>query len=139
MGYDLHVTRAIWDYESPRFPILDDEVVAAVRAAADLVVPEDAPRRPGFCYVFWAGSASEEYLLFQDGRLSTKNPEDAFVRRMTELAGELDAWVIGQDAELYDWDGTSVVRRWRGREAYARRKRLGIRPGGPSRSSTTRT
>jgi hypothetical protein len=124
MGYDLHITRAIWDYESERLPILDAEVVAAVHAADDLVTPPDAPRHPGFCYVSWTSSASNEYLLFQDGRLSTKNPSEAFVRRMIEWAEHLDAWVIGQDAELYAWDGERVVQRWRSPEAYARRKRL---------------
>jgi hypothetical protein len=124
MGYDLHITRAIWDYESERFPILDAEVVAAVHTASDLVIPSDAPRHPGFCYVLWASSASEEYLLFQNGRLSTKNPSDALQRRMIELAERLDAWVIGQDAELYEWDGNRVVQRWRSREAYAGRPRL---------------
>ena len=86
MGYDLHITRAMWDHESGRFPVLDAEVMAAVQSASDLVIPADAPRRPGFCFVLWTTSASDEYLLFQDGRLSTKNPSAAFQRRMIELA-----------------------------------------------------
>ncbi|WP_127502976.1 hypothetical protein [Actinoplanes solisilvae] len=125
MGYDLHITRAVWYSESGRFPILDAEVVAAVEAADDLVTPGDAPRRPGFCYVVWSLSASnDEYLLFQDGMLSTKNPTEAFRRRMTELAARLDAWVVGQDGELYEWDGGQVEVRWRSREEYATRRRL---------------
>jgi hypothetical protein len=124
MGYDLHITRAIREYESGRFPILDDEVTAAVRAASDLVVPADAPRHPGFCFVVWTSSADGEYLLFQDGRLSTKNPGDAFRRRMIELAEHLDAWVTGQDGELYGWDGRRVVHRYGSREAYTRRPRM---------------
>jgi hypothetical protein len=124
MGYDLHITRATWDYESGRFPILDAEVVAAVHGAPDLVIPPDAPRRSGFCYVLWTSSESDEHLLFRDGRLSTKNPSDAFLRRMVELAECLDAWVTGDDAELYEWDGSQVVQRWRSEEVYARRRRM---------------
>jgi hypothetical protein len=136
MGYDLHITRAIWDYQSTRYPILDAEVVAAVHATSDLVIPPDAPRHPGFCYVVWTSSASDEYLLFQDGRLSTKNPGEAFRRRMIELAGPLDAWVIGQDAELYEWDGSQVVARWRSREAYATRPRMITRGSASSGMNT---
>jgi hypothetical protein len=124
MGYDLHITRAIRFYESDRFPILDAEVVAAVHAAPDLVTPPDAPRHPGFCYVFWSSSASDEYLLFHNGRLSTKNPSESFKRRMIELAEHLDAWVIGDDAELYERDGERVDPRWRSRESYHPRQRL---------------
>lgn len=124
MGYDLHITRAIWNYESERFPILDEEVTAAVDAAADLFTPAEAPRHPGFRYVFWTGSATEEYLLFQEGRLDTKNPSDAFKRRMIELGERLNAWVIGQDAEVYQWDGNQVSYRWRSQEEYHTRTRL---------------
>ncbi|GAA4934552.1 hypothetical protein [Actinoplanes utahensis] len=122
MGCYLHITRAFRDHESERFPILDEEVTAAVDAAPDLFTPPDAPRHPGFRYVMWKDSVHEEYLLFQRGQLDTKHPSDAFIRRMIELAGHFDAWVIGDDAEVYEWDGAQIVAGDRDREEFHRRQ-----------------
>jgi hypothetical protein len=126
MGYDLHITRAFVSYESERFPILGAEVDELVRAEPDLTIPPDAPRRPDFCYVFWTADApgTDHYLLFHQGRLSIKHPEPAFQLRMMDLAAHLDAWVIGDDAEVYERDGDRVVRRQRGREAFAGQRRF---------------
>ena len=126
MGYDLHITRAFVADESERFPILDAEVDELVRAEPDLAIPSDAPRHPGFCFVQWTADlpGREHYLLFQHGRLSITHPEPAFLRRMIDLAARLDAWVIGDDAEVCGFDGERVVAWQRGREAFARRRRF---------------
>jgi hypothetical protein len=126
MGYDLHITRAFVSSESERFPILGSEVDELVRGEPDLMIPPDAPRRVDFCFVCWTADASDRghYLLFQAGRLSIKNPEPGFQRRMIELAARLDAWVIGEHAEVYEWDGDRVVERQRGPEAFAGRRRF---------------
>ncbi|MEU4692411.1 hypothetical protein [Actinoplanes sp. NPDC023714] len=105
MGYELHITRATVAYESERFPILGAEVEALVREQPDLTIP------PDLRYVSWAGGG--HHLLFQDGRLSVKDPEPAFRRRMIELAEKLDAWVIGDDAEIYEYDGVKLTERRR--------------------------
>ncbi|MEU8613066.1 hypothetical protein AB0C29_34295 [Actinoplanes sp. NPDC048791] len=126
MGYDLHITRAFQAYESERFPILGAEVDELVRDGPDLAIPADAPRRPDFCYLLWTADPSDRghYLLFQRGRLSIKHPEPAFLRRMIEWAARLDAWVIGDDAEVCEWDGERVVARQRGPGAFAGRRRF---------------
>lgn len=133
MGYDLHITRAFRDYESKWFPIGDAEVTELVRAEADLVIPDDAPRHPGFAYLDWTVDLSERrhYLLFHDGRLSIKHPQDVFVRRMVELAERLDAWVIGDDAEVYAWDGLRVTQWNRDWQAISGRNRYIRRQGAP--------
>jgi hypothetical protein len=125
MGYDLHITRAYVAHDSARYPILDDEVVNLVRAEPDLAIPPDAPRHPGFCFVNWTADTSDQshHLLFHDGRLSIKHPEPAFTRRMIELAVRLDAWVIGDDADIYEWSGRQVMSHERGREAFEWRQR----------------
>jgi hypothetical protein len=121
MGYDLHITRAIWSFDSSRYPILLAEVDAVVRDAPDLVIPDDAPRREDLCFVEWTGG--EGLLMFDNGRLRTKHPRDELVRRMTELAARLDAWVIGDDGEVYEWDGERVVTRQRDPEAFVMKAR----------------
>ncbi|MEV6346432.1 hypothetical protein [Actinoplanes sp. NPDC051851] len=130
MGYDLHITRALIDYESEWFPILAGEVEALVAAEPDLAIPPDAPRRPDFCFVLWTGSAPdrEHYLLFQYGRLSIKNPEPPFVRRMVELAAHLDAWPIGDNGELYSCDGDRLRSGERDWSAIARDRHFLRRP-----------
>ena len=116
VGYDLHITRAFMSFESDRYPILGAEVDELIRTEADLVVPPDAPRRPEFCYLTWHG---DDWLLFDAGRLRTTHPRPALARRMTELAARLDAWLIGDDGEVYEWDGERVASWQRGVEAFA--------------------
>jgi hypothetical protein len=124
VGYDLHISRAFMSFDSDRYPILGTEVDDLVRDESDLTVPPDAPRRPDLCYISWDCDASDEdCLLFRAGRLSTARPRPEFVRRMTELAARLDAWVIGDDGEVYEWDGDRVVDRQRGPEAFAWHRR----------------
>jgi hypothetical protein len=121
VGYDLHITRAFMSFDSERYPILGTEVDDLVREEPDLTIPPDAPRRPDFCYVTWESGApdGDDYLLFHAGRLTTKHPRPGLRRRMTEMAARLDAWVIGDDGEVYEWDGNHVVHRQRGPEAFA--------------------
>lgn len=125
VGYDLHITRAFMSFDSERYPILGTEVDDLARDEPDLTIPPDAPRRPDFCYINWDSGAphSDDYLLFRAGRLTTKNPRPELLRRMIELAARLDAWVIGDDGEVYEWDGDRVVHRQRGPEAFARHPR----------------
>jgi hypothetical protein len=121
VGYDLHITRAFVSYDSERYPILGTEVDDLARDEPDLTIPPDAPRRPNFCYINWESDASDgyDYLRFDAGRLTTKNPRPELVRRMTELAARLDAWTLGDNGEVYEWDGDRVVDRQRGPEAFA--------------------
>jgi hypothetical protein len=125
VGYDLHITRAFLSFDSERYPILGTEVDDLVRDEADLTIPPGSPRHPDFCYVVWESGApdGDDYLLFRAGRLTTKHPAPGLLRRMTELAARLDAWVIGDDGEVYEWDGNRVVHRQRGPEAFASQPR----------------
>jgi hypothetical protein len=107
LGYDLHITRALFWPHAERYPIRADEVMALVEREADLVLDDqnafDAAQ-------FFVRVGAEDWLEFWRGRLSTKNPEDALVRRMVEIGRLLDAWVTGDDDEIYDWNGEVTVR-----------------------------
>jgi hypothetical protein len=120
MGYDLHLTRAVLSWDSERYPILGTEVDDLVREEPDLTIPPDAPRRPDFCFVVWdsGDSDGDDYLMFRAGRLSTKNPRPVFIRRLTELAPRLDAWLIGDDGEVYERTERSYDARQRGPGAF---------------------
>ncbi|NUT02592.1 MAG: hypothetical protein HOV76_03885 [Hamadaea sp.] len=120
MGYDLHITRAFLSYDSERYPILGTEVDDLVRDEPGLTIPPDAPRRPDFCYLAWESPDPDDdgHLWFEAGRITTKNPRPEVIRRMTVLAARLDAWVIGDDGEVYGWDGNRVVDRQRDAHAF---------------------
>jgi hypothetical protein len=117
MGYDLHITRAIFWPDSERYPILADEV-GNLRDEPDLTIPPGVPR--DFCTITWQSGTSDGdgWLMFYAGQLKTKHPEPGLVCRMTELGTRLDAWVVGDDGEVYEWDGEQVISRQRGPEAF---------------------
>lgn len=56
-------------------------------------------------------SAPGDWLRFSGGKLSTKNPECPLIHRMIEIAAELDAWVLGDAPEVYEWNGDEVTAR----------------------------
>ncbi|WP_430789308.1 hypothetical protein [Actinoplanes sp. G11-F43] len=104
MGYNLYITRAVPAYYSTRFPITGAEVRAVVRSAADLDIPESTSDEHILVTV-----GADDWLMFDDGHLHTKSPGDPLVRRMIEIAVELDAHVAGEADEVYDWDGTGIT------------------------------
>ncbi|AGZ40635.1 hypothetical protein [Actinoplanes friuliensis] len=99
MGYEVNVTRALVAGEGGWYPILRSEVDELVNGEADLVIDHRS--------IGWGS----ENLWFRDGALSANRPSDGLLRRMIELAARLDAWVIGDDGELYEWDGEQIVSR----------------------------
>jgi hypothetical protein len=105
VGYDLHVTRALQWTDSECYPISAVEIEGLVGRSPDLTWRGDS--------VDWLGGGS---LRYRDGELSAREPPDGLVRRMLELAAALDAWVTGDDGEVYEWDGQAVRRRERADE-----------------------
>lgn len=135
MGYDLHITRAFSSFDSERYPIRGAEVDALVRDEPDLIIPPDAPRRPDFCHLTWDNAAADgqDRLMFDRGEIRTEHPRSELVRRMIDWAARLDAWLIGDDGEVYEWDGERVSDRQRGPEAFRWNRRFltrGISTGG---------
>jgi hypothetical protein len=55
-------------------------------------------------------------LRYSEGEVSAKEPSDRVIHRMLELATELDAWVIGDNGEVFARDGDGV-RTWEWDEA----------------------
>ncbi|WP_042409939.1 hypothetical protein [Streptacidiphilus carbonis] len=81
MGYDVHITRREnwWDEEGQDISVAEWEAVVA----AD----------PGLGAV---------PLWWNVGRIVSKNPSDAVITRMREVAKALGARVQGDDGEYYD-------------------------------------
>ncbi|HEY7225147.1 MAG TPA: hypothetical protein VH561_16360 [Micromonosporaceae bacterium] len=108
MGYDLHISRAPAWIQSRRYPILGEELIDLVRREPDLAFEMPGEPNPEH---FLLTVGTDDWLHFWNGQLQTKHPGEALTRRMIELATTLDAWVYGDDGEIYQWDGTAVKAR----------------------------
>ncbi|MFJ9695586.1 hypothetical protein [Kitasatospora sp. NPDC101183] len=83
MGYDVHITRREnwWDDDGDGRDITEAEWDALVAAEPGLAM---AP------------------MWWNSGRIVSKNPSDAVIARMREVAAILGARLQGDDGEYYD-------------------------------------
>jgi hypothetical protein len=107
MGYDLHLTRALFWPDRERFPIRAAEVTALVEREADLALDGPGEFDPT---MFFVRVGPDDALQFWRGGLSAKTPQRPLIRRMVEIGHLLDAWVIGDDGEYYGWNGEVTAR-----------------------------
>ncbi|MET7394824.1 hypothetical protein ABZS66_15180 [Dactylosporangium sp. NPDC005572] len=96
MGYDVFITRNLEWYHAARCPI----GLAEWRAVA-----ADLPWYPPACVELPDGTA----LWYRAGAVSAKHPSDAAIAAMLALATALDAWVVGEELEVYTPDGPVEV------------------------------
>lgn len=98
MGYDLHITRRKrWtDYGNN---ITAKEWLALVKSDPELKID----RKQGCYFAIWSGKCTLEspWLDWSDGKISTKNPDDALIDKMVEIARKLNAVVQGDEGEIY--------------------------------------
>jgi len=100
VGYDLHVTRAENWSENEGREITWGEWLALV--AED---PELAPDpENGESFALWSGPSRlpQPWLEWDEGNISTKNPDRALIAKMLQIAERLGARVQGDDGEFYD-------------------------------------
>ncbi len=127
VGYDLHISRAtFWPY-SRHYPILERELADLIQRAPDLWFEPDRkgeppthiqtspqyriaglPAIPSLRWFAWddngvalAEFGEGEWLQVSNGQIQRKYPSDAMTRRMAEIARSLDAWLMGDNDELY--------------------------------------
>ena len=109
MGYDLHITRAEHWIEASSHPISSDEVMRLVAEDPELEVSlidfYDRSTEEGGIErihpILWTAHSEEIALWFQDGEITTKNPDDATIVKMLEIAEKVQAQVLGDDGEVY--------------------------------------
>lgn len=97
MSYELHIARVVPWFYAPFFPILAEEALAVARHTPDMTVDESPARHPA---QFMIGVGARGWLHYDDGRLRTRDPDDAMIGRMLRIAAELDAWVVDDEDEL---------------------------------------
>jgi hypothetical protein len=101
MAYQLHVTRASDWMHSDELPITAAEWLKLIRTDSELV--QDPRHGPYF--VRWCGSASRDcWLEWAEGRINTKYPDEALLRKLVAIAERLGAKVQGDGGEVYSGD-----------------------------------
>lgn len=112
MGYDLYVTRAKSWLEREESPIPRSEWDKVVAADPELEVSavdfyqRKVKRKTERIYpVIWTKHRDRVPLWFIDGAIETKNPDEATVKKMVQIAKKLKARVIGEENEEYGPDG----------------------------------
>lgn len=101
MAYQLHVTRAGDWMQSQELPITAAEWLKLVRTDAELI--QDSKHGPYF--VRWAGSTGPaRWLEWSEGRINTKYPDGALLKKLVAIAERLGAKVQGDGGEVYSGD-----------------------------------
>lgn len=97
MGYDLHITRAEDWCENAGFEITPEEWLDYVANDPELhILGENGD--------YFAEWGANDWLDWSEGNIYTKNPRSALIKKMVEIAEELDAVVQGDDGEVYSGD-----------------------------------
>jgi hypothetical protein len=99
MGYDLHITRKdFWaDEDGPE--ITSTEWLQTINNDPSLCLAG----YNGELFTLWSGPSEyeEPWLDWSEGQIYSKNPDEAIILKMLELADILDARVQGDDGEIY--------------------------------------
>jgi hypothetical protein len=99
MGYDLHITRALSWSETAGSEITLEEWHAYVQSDPEIQADESNDPKVDFLFIVHPEEAMP--LWWSEGQVFTKNPDDAMVRKLVQVAGRLAAKVQGDDGELY--------------------------------------
>jgi hypothetical protein len=98
VGYDLHITRRK-NWAGAGSDITVEEWLAFVEKDSEfLLFPADGPY-----FARWNGKSKypDPWLDWREGNIYTKNPDEALIDKMVEIARQLNAQVQGDDGEIY--------------------------------------
>jgi hypothetical protein len=115
MGYDVHITRAESWAENEDAAITLEEWECCVERDPELMPDPDN----GMPMAVWTahpdGDEARPWLSWDNGNITTKNPDEALLEKMLSIAESLDAKVQGDDGEEYPLTGAPESERRIGR------------------------
>jgi hypothetical protein len=101
MGYNLYITRRKYHFDEDGPSITEDEWRALVDADPEL----SFKRNDDPLTALWSGDCRYPDPWFaysaEYGAIDTKNPDNAIVNKMLQMAAALNAKVQGDDGEVY--------------------------------------
>jgi hypothetical protein len=100
MAYQLHITRAADWMHSAELPITSAEWLRLVRTDPELT----HDRAYGQYFVRWSGSTGRHWLEWSEGRINSKYPDGALLKKLVAIASRLGAKVQGDGGEVYSGD-----------------------------------
>jgi hypothetical protein len=109
MGYDVFITKAVNTIEMADNPIPYAEWMEVVASDSTLELSStcwyERRREDGSLErlydVLWLAHPDTPPLLWMDGAVQIKNPDKVTIEKMIEIAGRLDARVLGEEEEEY--------------------------------------
>ena len=112
MGYDLHITRRSKWFDTEGLEITKSEWHAIIEFDPEMRLSEaaehDLPSGEALRYenpslAEWTGHPDEEFVWFNysRGNIVVKNPDEATLVKVQEIAHKLRASVQGDDGESY--------------------------------------
>lgn len=122
MGYDLHITRNVFwaDEQDHAKTISLEEWLNYIKNDPELELSEeywikvpgsetDSHPAPGYCKWKNHPTGFEPYFLYWRGSIDEKNPDEFTIRKMIAIANQLNAYVQGDDGEIYDLSSNNEI------------------------------
>jgi hypothetical protein len=99
MGWELHIVRTENWFDSASNPIRSEEWIQLIHNDEELSIDT----KHGDFFAIWNGHQARDasWLDWDDGRLYTKQPDEALYCKMLQIAKKLDAVVIDDDDRKY--------------------------------------
>jgi hypothetical protein len=110
MAYDLHIVRSKNRLEASRAPITKSDVDALIARDPELGwsetdhvdMSDDTGAVTRYWLITWRGQPS--FWWYRD-QIQCSDPDDAQQLKLGQMARALNAFVVGDDGEIYDEDG----------------------------------
>lgn len=110
MAYDLHIVRTKNWLEASRAPITKSDVDALIARDPELGwsetdhvdMSDDTGAVTRYWMITWRGQSS--FWWYRD-QIQCSDPDDAQQLKLGQMARALNAFVVGDDGEIYDEDG----------------------------------
>jgi hypothetical protein len=100
MGYDAHITRKKFWADSEGRPITAQEWLAYVATDPQLRL-DPTSKRHTVTILRIQSQYPDPWLEWFEGDIYTKNPDEAILGKMLQIASALGARVQGDDGEIY--------------------------------------
>lgn len=99
MGWELHIIRSENRFHSNDNPISSEEWLQLVNEDNELSIDN----KNGNFFAIWSGHSEHEepWLDWNDGRISSKHPDEALYCKMLQIANKLNAIVVDDDDHKY--------------------------------------